>query len=520
MTQHEALDILKMGHSVYLTGEAGTGKTYVLNIFIAWLRQHGIEPAITASTGIAATHLNGKTIHSWSGLGIRDSLDEKSLKRISRKRQLKNRILKTKILVIDEISMLHAGQLNMVNEICKCIRESQLPFGGIQTIFCGDFFQLPPVRREGRALTFFAYASEAWNEMDIKVCYLDEQHRQKDNALTQVLKDIRQNSVNSKTREIVDSCRNKTFPKSLCPAKLFTHNVDADYLNEQELKKIPEKAFAYNMRTFGKRNLVDFLRKSCLAPERLLLKKGARVIFVKNNFEEGYVNGTMGQIIGFEKETQMPIVKTTKGQIITAEPSTWAMEEDDEVIASIKQIPLRLAWAITVHKSQGMSLDAAEIDLGKSFEYGMGYVALSRVRTLSGLSVLGINEMAFQVHADAYEKDLEFIKLSENTLQEISQMSDSDKNIKRLIFAGEKNENQSQPKRNLSKDTGVYCVDEIRKKFAKAYMPWTDEEDHLLKKFFNRKMPIYKLAKIFERKEGAICSRLKKIGVIKDAQPL
>jgi hypothetical protein len=352
--------------------------------------------------------------------------------------------------------------------------------------------------------------------MDIKVCYLDEQHRQKDSALTRVLNDIRQNSVDDKTREIVDSCRDKIFFGNMQPAKLFTHNIDVDYINERELKKIPGKAFAYNMRSFGKMKLVEFLRKSCLAPEKLTLKKGARVMFVKNNFEEGYVNGTMGQVIGFEAETKMPIIKTIQGKIITAKPATWAMEEDEEVIASIKQIPLRLAWAITVHKSQGMSLDAAEIDLSKSFEFGMGYVALSRVRTLSGLSVLGVNEIAFQVHADAYAKDREFIELSRNVLQEIGGMSELGKNTQQRMFIGEKIDNQNQSKQKHSKGMGYCIVDEIRKEFAKAYMPWTKEDDELLEKFFNQGKSIRELAKIFARKEGAIRSRLKKIGVVKD----
>ncbi|MCX6763470.1 MAG: PIF1 family DEAD/DEAH box helicase [Candidatus Moranbacteria bacterium] len=516
MNQKTALEILKMGYNVFLTGPAGSGKTFLLNQYIEYLKSKGVPMAITASTGIAATHLNGKTIHSWSGLGIRESLDEKSLNRISHKRQLKSRILKTKTLIIDEISMLHADQLDAVDEICKHVRESQLPFGGIQTIFCGDFFQLPPIQRENQRETSFAYASGVWSEMDIKVCYLDEQHRQKDSALTRVLNDIRQNSVDNKTREIVDSCRDKIFFGNMQPTKLFTHNVDVDHINEQELKKIPRKAFAYNMRSFGKIKLVEFLRKSCLAPEKLTLKNGARVMFVKNNFEEGYVNGTMGQVIGFEAETKMPIIKTIQDKIITAQPSTWVMEEDEEVIASIKQLPLRLAWAITVHKSQGMSLDAAEIDLSKSFEYGMGYVALSRVRTLLGLSVLGVNEIAFQVHANACEKDREFIRLSDNALREICKISDLEKNRKQKMFIGEKGDNQNQSKQQHPQSANAYIVDEIRKKFTKAYMPWTKENDKLLEKFFDQDKSIRELAEIFERKEGAIRSRLKKIGAVKD----
>ena len=517
MNQKAALEILKMGYNAYLTGPAGSGKTYLLNQYIQYLKNKGATVAITASTGIAATHLNGKTIHSWSGLGVRDTLDEKSLKRISHKRKLENRILKTKTLIIDEISMLHARQLDMVDVICRTIRKNSEPFGGIQAIFCGDFFQLPPVQKERNVPATFSYDSQIWHAMNIKACYLDEQHRQKDSALSKVLNDIRQNSVDKETREIVDSCRDKIFFGPAQPAKLYTHNVDVDYINERELKRISGKAFSYSMKSFGKRNLMEFLRKSCLAPEKLTLKKGARVMFVKNNFEQGYVNGTMGAVIGFEDETKMPIVKTTQGKIITASPASWDMEEDDEVIASIKQVPLRLAWAITVHKSQGMSLDAAEVDLGKSFEYGMGYVALSRVRTLSGLSVIGVNEMAFQVHAGAYEKDREFVERSEQAFEKISRMSDREKNERQNIFLNEEDKDQNNPNRKRPKGTGAYSVDAVRKNFAKAYMPWTGEEDVQLEKIFNKGKSVRELARIFNRKEGAIHSRLRKIGVVDNA---
>jgi hypothetical protein len=319
--------------------------------------------------------------------------------------------------------------------------------------------------------------------------------------------------VDDETKRIVATCQNKIWPDQARPARLFTHNVDVDVINERELRKITGTAFAYNMRVYGKKKLVEFLQKSCLAPERIMLKKGARVMFVKNNFEEGYVNGTTGTVIGFDEETKMPIIRTNNDQKITAKPVTWEMEEDDEVIASIKQIPLRLAWAITVHKSQGMSLDAAEVDLSKSFEFGMGYVALSRVRSLAGLSVLGVNEMAFQVHAEVQEMDQEFIRRSDFAVQEISNLSEAEKNKKQQKFAGEKN--RKQVNENL-KDDKKYFVDEIRKNFAKAYMPWTELEDNKLKELFTKGRTTRELVEIFERKRGAIRSRLRKIGLIKD----
>lgn len=424
MTQKTALKILKTGQNIFLTGPAGSGKTFVLNKFIEYLKENNITVAVTASTGIAATHLNGKTIHSWSGLGINETIDGKIFKKIIHKRGLQSRILKTSTLIIDEISMLSARQLDGVDAICRAIRGSELPFGGMQVIFCGDFFQLPPIQRAEREQAMFAYNSEVWKKMDIKICYLNEQHRQKDNKLVKVLNDIRQNSVSEETRDLVLSCKNKKFEGSVKPAKLFTHNVDVDRINDLELKKIQEKSYVYVMRSEGRDKMVESLKKSCLAPERLALKKGAQVMFVKNSFEQGYVNGTMGQVIGFTEDRKLPIVQTFQGDEIIASPVEWEIEEDSRILAKIRQIPLRLAWAITVHKSQGMSLDAVEVDLTKTFEYGMGYVALSRVRSLEGLSIIGINEIAFETHSEILEIDKEFIKYSQSFLQEFEKMDD------------------------------------------------------------------------------------------------
>lgn len=275
MTQNEALEILKLGYNVFLTGPAGSGKTFVLNKFIKYLKANNIEVAVTASTGIAATHLNGTTIHSWSGLGISEGLDKKELKKIVKKRKLRNRILRTITLIIDEMSMLGAAQLDVVDKICRAIRENDLPFGGIQTVFCGDFFQLPPVKRTGKGENHFAYASDVWREMDIKVCYLDEQHRQKDTSLTRILNDIRKNSVSEETIRIVESCKGVIFG-NYKPAKLFTHNADVDRINFLELGRISEKPYAYNMQSDGKEKYVEFLKKVVLRMNDLCLKKARR----------------------------------------------------------------------------------------------------------------------------------------------------------------------------------------------------------------------------------------------------
>lgn len=407
MTQAQAFKILKSGRSVFLTGSAGTGKTFLLNKFIAYLKKKNINIGVTASTGIAATHIDGRTIHSWSGMGIKDKLTDKEIGQLLRKDKLHARIKETKVLIIDEISMLDASRLDLLDSICKAAKESELPFGGIQVIMCGDFFQLPPVdsRRENPAL---AYESLVWKNSDIKTCYLDRQYRQNDLKFIGILNNIRNNEANEDTLTKLKARLHQAISlKTINPIKLYTHNVDVDVVNNHELSKIPGEEFNYEMLSHGPKELVKVLKKNCLAPEHFSLKVGAMVIFVKNNFSQGYVNGTLGKVIGFDK-FDFPIVEKESGDKITVTTTSWNIEEERQIVASICQIPLRLAWAITVHKSQGMTIDAAEIDLSKSFEYGMGYVALSRVRSLENIRLMGINEMALRVNPKIVAKDAEF----------------------------------------------------------------------------------------------------------------
>ncbi len=403
MTQKEALEILKMGRNVFITGAAGSGKTYLLNEYIKYLRGIGAGLGITASTGIAATHMGGTTIHSWSGLGIKDNLNKYELQDLLDKPYLKKRFAETSVLIIDEISMLHHFRLDLLDRVCRSFKQVDEPFGGLQVVLCGDFFQLPPVSRYGEPPAKFAYHSDIWEQMDIKACYLEEQHRQSDQKFLEILHAIRDNAVTEKILGRLQArLEQKTF--SLEPTKLYSHNANVDAENERELAKLSGDLLIYNMSHHGRRPLVEALEKSCLAPHALRLKKNARVMFVKNNFEDGYVNGTLG--IVQECDEHSIKVKTARGEIIQVEPATWIIEENGEAKASITQYPLRLAWAITVHKSQGISLDAAEIDLSRSFEKGMGYVALSRVRSLAGLSLLGLNDMALKVDDEvmAYDK--------------------------------------------------------------------------------------------------------------------
>jgi ATP-dependent exoDNAse (exonuclease V) alpha subunit len=416
MKQKTALEILKLGHNVFLTGPAGSGKTHLLKQYIDYLKSKNIGVAVTASTGIAATHMNGQTIHSWSGMGIAEALSEAEYKKIQERGYQQKRFEKTNVLIIDEVSMLHAHQLDIVNNICKRFKEPFLAFGGMQVILCGDFFQLPPVTKNGEDACF-VIESEAWQEMNPKVCYLEEQYRQEDREMLDVLNDIRNRTCSEKTKKLLVSRRNKEIKNSFRPTRLYTHNANVDAINALELGKIKQEAKTFQMKASGVEYLVSAVKKGCLAPETLSLKKGAIVMFVKNNFEKGYVNGTLGEVIGFETKGY-PIVRTVSGKTIVATPEQWSVEENEESLASVTQIPLRLAWAITVHKSQGMTLDAVEMDLSKSFEYGMGYVALSRVRTLSGIKLLGINERALQVNPKVFELDKLLAEASRNNVAE------------------------------------------------------------------------------------------------------
>lgn len=420
MLQKEALEIMKMGYNVYLTGEAGTGKTYILNSYINFLKSKHIPVGITASTGIAATHLDGVTIDSWSGLGMRDSLTDTDIRELSQKFHLKKRLLNTKVLIIDEISMIHGSRFDAIDRLLRKIRGNNLPFGGLQVILCGDLFQLPPVTRDSKYIDFI-FKSNAWQDLDLRICYLHEARRHNDSELIKILQDIRQNKVSRNTLEKLLVTSEQSVNNIKVATKLYTHNIDVDAINKGELDKIEDEPHIYNMTFLGPEKLVDAMKKTCLAPEVLELKKNALVMFVRNNYKKGYVNGTLGKVVDFNGNGD-PIIKTLDNRKIHVEQASWTLMDGDKIIAQLTQVPIRLAWAITIHKSQGMTLDAAEIDLSKSFIEGMGYVALSRVKSLKGLKLLGINDMAFRVNREVSEIDKNLISISKETVMNLKKM--------------------------------------------------------------------------------------------------
>lgn len=428
MRQEEALAILGSGANVFLTGAPGAGKTYVLNEFVRQARADGASVSVTASTGIAATHINGVTIHSWSGIGLANALSDKLITTIRTRRRRK--LQAADILIIDEVSMLHAWLFDMVDQVCRIIRKDPRPFGGLQVVLSGDFFQLPPVAVSGRNHDLiipspefvasreryvhaglnpegFVTESLVWQELSPVICYLTEQHRQDDGRLLGVLTDIREGRVDDEDRDILLTRLGHMPEPNQQAVNLFPVNKQADSLNDIRLFEIKEEPHEYFAESSGPANLVERLKRNMLAPEHLLLKTGAAVMAVRNDTDHQFVNGSLGTVRGFAADAKggWPIVEFENGNIVTMKPNCWEMQDGDTMLAYVNQVPLRCAWAITIHKSQGMTLDRAVMDLRRTFAPGMGYVALSRVENLEGLYLTGVNERMFLVSPDAVRLD-------------------------------------------------------------------------------------------------------------------
>ncbi len=523
MTQDQALAILKTGAHVFLTGEAGSGKTHTINQYTEYLRHHEIDFAVTASTGIAATHIHGMTIHSWSGIGVQSVLDDDALRHIAENRYVAKRIKRAKVLIIDEISMLDGRVLSLVEQVCRRVRKLGMPFGGLQVVLVGDFFQLPPVSgKDKNGVVEFAFHAEIWQALQPTVCYLTEQHRQEDQKFLSILSAIRRNEFDEEHFESISEriITSVELPDDM--TRLYSHNTNVDALNTAELKRLSGKTHAYTMALRGPETLTSALIRGCLSPERLELKVGAAVMFTKNNQNAGFVNGTLGTVIGFTSDKKYPIVRTTDGMKVETEPMEWTIAEGDEVFAKVTQIPLRLAWAMTIHKSQGVSLDAAVMDLSQVFEYGQGYVALSRVRTLSGIHLLGVNARAFQVHPIVLAEDQLFRAAAERAEVEYGRLTperimEMEHNF--IIICGGKKKRIKKVKKVKKSETEINekeisgGFDAIRTKHPQAYRPWTSEEEAQLKKMFERGKQMKEITGKLGRQPGSIRARLKKIGL-------
>ena len=494
MDQELALAILMSGRSALLTGAAGTGKTHLLNTFIAQARDQGKKVSVTATTGLAATHLGGNTIHSWSGIGVSDHITNNFFDRLSKTRR--EVISKTDVLVIDEISMLHDFRLDMVDQVLRGVRENDQPFGGVQLVMSGDFFQLPPINRPGEQGGFVVY-SEAWQELQPAVLYLERQYRQNDEQLLEILTALRHDDIRRHHAETLLARTEVELPDGDI-TELHTVNVDVDAINSQKLAELAGEERRYQQTTTGSKVYVENLQRSVLAPSELVLKLGALVMAVKNSPQKLYANGSIGTVVDFEPLTDYPIVEFRSGQQVTMIPDVWELRDGERKRASISQVPLRLAWAITVHKSQGMTLDAAKIDLRKAFVEGMGYVALSRVRDLDNLYLYGINRKALEISPDALAIDAVLQRASNEAVKHYRPMLE------------EMKQKQSAPKKSAKSASWQQKIAKMRETYPKAYMPWEKADDDILKQEFLQGATIQQLSQKFGRHKGSIKMRLQK----------
>ena len=412
--QYRTINMLLKRKSVFFTGAAGTGKSYIIQILRDVLRHLDIENkiAFTAPTGVAACNIEGTTIHSWAGIGLANESLEKILDKVRGNMNVRNRWRRTEILVIDEISMLPAELFDMLSVIGSKIRGDPRPFGGLQVVLCGDFFQLPPVRS-----TRFCFESVYWNQLlgDDGVVILDKVFRQKDSQFQRILNDMRRGILNDASKSVLLS-RTQPFSvqNGIVPTLLYATNRGVDEINEQKLEAIDEEVVEYQAHDSGDEEFLAQLRNGMKAPTLLRLKIGAQVMLLKNiSVEDGLVNGARGVVKGFAEPLntskgiiRLPIVDFSvrvggREALITdevVEMGSWDQKRGDRVLARREQIPLMLAWAISIHKSQGMTIPYLSVSFQGMFEYGQAYVALSRATDLKGLFLEKFNASSIKAN--------------------------------------------------------------------------------------------------------------------------
>jgi len=415
--QKRAFDAVISGDSIFITGPGGTGKSFLLQTLYANYKGYsgGKKICITAMTGCAALLLGSwaKTLHSWAGIGLGRSPIDIAVKAILTDGKKKKRWLQTDCLVIDEVSMLTPTLLEYLDTVGRQVRKKDAPFGGIQLVFVGDFYQLPPVSKDAlESDKTFAFQSALWRTVVKQTIQLTQILRQKDPVFQQILNEARSGDLSPESYSTLESRKTMSWKRQeIKPTLLFTKNQDVNSINSHQLDKLSGEAKVFTAKTIKKpariqdtilQMIVEKLDRDAPYEAVLCIKERSQVMLLTNQDPSaGLVNGSRGVVTGFSSDGY-PLVKFLNGPAypVKVAPASWSSDsekEDDGVTR--EQIPLRLAYALTIHKAQGASLDSALIDVGPStFEYGQAYVALSRVRNLDSLFIFEISQRAFRAH--------------------------------------------------------------------------------------------------------------------------
>jgi len=383
--QEQALELLRSGENIFLTGGAGSGKSYLIRHFMRELDPK-LMP-ILASTGAAAVLLGGRTFHSFFGLGIMEGGIDATYERGIKDHRLLNRLKKVEGVIIDEISMIPGAALSVAEALAQKARDSKLPWGGMRVLCVGDFAQLPPVTRT--STRDWAFGSEVWERSGFQICQLSHNQRVQDNEFLDVLADVRYGRV---TRKVFDFLSERVRPhdEDASGTRLFGRREASEQFNQKKLAEIREEEVTTEAIYIGSEKHVETLMKMAPVPPKLTLKIGCKVIFLQNDPQKRWINGTRGTVAKIEVDKIT--VKKEMGREVSVEKSSFSLQDaEGNITATAIQFPLALAYATTIHKSQGATLDELWCDLRSLWEPGQAYVALSRLRTAEGLKLVGWN---------------------------------------------------------------------------------------------------------------------------------
>lgn len=422
MEQDEAYEHLIGPENCLLTGSAGHGKSFLVNKILKDLgNAAGKSLAVCASTGIAARNIMGTTVHSFLGIGLGRNYDQdtgriQDFEKFWQKCVYspwfnKAAISHCEFLIIDEVSMITGTFLNDINEIFKRVKQSVEPFGGTKVILCGDFLQLPPVTKSPRF--DWVFKSKSWKEANIKCLHLTRQYRQNDPTWIKCLGEVRQAKISQESHELIRSREVKKRPENFEGTFLMTHNEQVREYNAKKLGELSTPLKEFPAICYGKENKIVRLFENLTTPRVLQIKEGAKVMATVNDRDGMYFNGSIGIVkkikpeeieVVFEDHPYSTVVNRFK---FTDEHRNVDPSKEKTSATVIRQFPLRLAYAITIHSAQGQTLSKVFIEASHVFAPHMTYVALSRCKTLEGLSILGYERSKIYVDVDArtfYEK--------------------------------------------------------------------------------------------------------------------